>query len=55
MYERLYDAKFIETLQASLGSDPVLSMIVSALVSHGREEVMERTDIDGGSAEALGE
>jgi hypothetical protein len=55
MYERLHDAQFVETLQACLGNDPLLSSIVSALVSHNREEVMYRTDYDGGSSEALGD
>jgi hypothetical protein len=54
LYERLYDANFLQNLVNSLQDDANLSEIVSALVAHNRHEVMERTDYDGGSAEALG-
>ena len=55
LYERLYDANFFQNLVNSLKDDQILSMIISALVAHNRHEVMERTDYDGGSAEALGQ
>jgi hypothetical protein len=55
LYERLYDANFVQSLASSFEDDPTLSLIVSALVAHNRDEVMHRTDYDGGSAEALGE
>ena len=53
LYERLFDANFLETLQSSLASDPVLAIIVTALVSHNRQEIMERTDWEDGSPESL--
>jgi hypothetical protein len=54
LYERLFDANFLQTLQSSLESDPTLSLIVTALVSHNRQEIMGRADYEDGTPEALG-
>jgi hypothetical protein len=54
LYERLFDANFLLTLQSSLESDASLSLIVTALVSHNRHEIMGRTDYDDGTPEAIG-
>lgn len=53
-YERCYDSTFVQSLQAALSDEPILSTIISALVSHNRHELRDRTDFDGGSVESFG-